>query len=111
LKSSHEVDQLELVVAETISVVAVGIQRRVDAHGSDCGEELHGEAMLHQRFSTAEGEAVRRHVRAETVPAELFGRFRDGDRDSIAQRAGGERDSNVRLRNGATEVDPQLEGA
>ena len=80
----HEIDHLELRVGDAVAINAVRVQGRVDAHGLRSREEFHREAMLHQRFSSTEGEAARHDLQAAPVFAQLFGGFRDGHGDAVA---------------------------
>ena len=43
------------------------------------GEELHREAMLHQRLSAAEGEAARHDLQSRDGTCAALGGSRDGD--------------------------------
>jgi len=62
----HEIERVQLGVGDAVAVVAVRIERRVDAHGLRGRQELYREAMLHQRFSAAQNEAAGHHL--ETAP-------------------------------------------
>jgi hypothetical protein len=53
----HEVDRIELGVAQALGVIAVRFDRGVDSH-SLCGrQKLRREAVLHQRLAAAQRES------------------------------------------------------
>ena len=62
------------VVAQPVAEVAVGVERGVDAHRLRGREQLHREAVLHQRLAAAEREAARHDLQAVAVLAQLLGR-------------------------------------
>ena len=74
--------------AETVAERAVGLDRRVDAHGPHGGEQLDGEAILHQRLAAAQGEAARHDFQAVAVLAQLLRGAGQGDGDAVAERPG-----------------------
>src|SRR5204863_6354115 len=84
----HEVDLLEIGVAELVAEKAVRLDRRVHAELLRGREQLHDEAMLHQRLATAHREAAGHHREAMAVLADLLRGLRDADRIAVAHRPG-----------------------
>ena len=82
----HQIDGLELGVAQPIAVVAIGVERGVDAHAVRGGEQLRGEPVLHQRLTPAQRETSGHDFQAVSVLAQLLGGPLDRNRDAVAHR-------------------------
>src|SRR4029450_12941291 len=81
-----EVDRLELGVRQPIAVVAVGIERRVNAHRLCCREQLCGEAILHQWLTATQSEAPGHGFQAVAIFPQLGSRVCEGNGDAVAHR-------------------------
>ena len=63
----HQVDAGQVLVAEPVAEIAVGVERGVDAGFLDGGEQLEHEAVLHQRLAAADGQAALHGAQAVAV--------------------------------------------
>ena len=63
----HQVDAGQVLVAEPVAEVAVGVERGVDAQLLGRREHLEHEPVLHQRLAAADGQAALHGLQAVAV--------------------------------------------
>src|SRR5213083_1410481 len=69
----HQLDFLQLCISEAVPQAAVGVESGMNAHRLRRGIQLYGEPLLHAWLATAQGEAPRHDLPAESILARSFG--------------------------------------
>jgi hypothetical protein len=59
LDAEHdEIDAVHFLIREPVAMVAVGLERGMDAHRPGSGQQFDDEAMLHQRLAPADRQST-----------------------------------------------------
>src|SRR5262245_1536230 len=81
----HQIDLLQLVVAQTLAQETIRVERGVNAQLASRGEKSYGKTVLHQRLATAERETAKHCLETMTILFQLVDRSLQRYRHPIAQ--------------------------